>query len=138
MNAETINSVIDNLAAKLAVPAEKLFELLPRTGVRLIPSTAISLCLVLIGIVFVYISCRQANKYHKQINTKYDSENYRAWLAWVENAKAISYYWILIASIIGIITIIILGFVMWDAIDLWYWLHDPEAWAFTQLLNKLR
>ena len=34
MNPEAINSVIDNLASKLAVPAAKLMEVLPNLGFK--------------------------------------------------------------------------------------------------------
>lgn len=51
MNAEAINSVIDNLATRLSVPAEKLLETVPAFGVYQVAYFIAGILLILAGIV---------------------------------------------------------------------------------------
>ena len=72
MNPEAINSVIDNLASKLAVPAAKLMEVLPNLGFK--TAVKFGLLVAFLGFgLFLIISGILA--------TRYLSEDYMCFVA---------------------------------------------------------
>lgn len=108
MNPETINSVIDNLANKLAVPAGKLMEVLPRLGygkMTIVTTEVIFLC---VGLCFFLLGLIKK----------------------IDNTS--------LPKIGVAIIIISLLFLAFDFANLLFWLHDPEAWALDYMLKMLR
>jgi len=113
MNPEAINSVIDNLASKLAVPAGKLMEVLPRLGyktftpcVMLAIGFCMGICLVVVGVYLV---------------SGFENDSWCGFVIWG----------------FGIMIICLILSVLFLP-DYLFWRHDPEAWALDYMLNMLR
>ena len=116
MNPEVINSVIDNLASKLAVPAAKLMEVLPNLGFKtaiefglLVAFFGFGLFLIILGI----------------LATRYLSEDYMCF-------------------VVGFVTvggiIIIVSFAIAPAVlpDFLLWRNYPEEWALDYMFKMLK
>ena len=113
MSPEVINSVIDNLAIKLAVPAAKLMEVLPRIGYKTVAPIVIlavafglGICLMVLGI---YLMARFNDDY------------------WAN---------IMFFGLGIIIVCLILSPMFFPGYMLWR--HDPEAWALDYMFKMLK
>ena len=113
MNPEAVNSVIDNLASKLAIPVGKLMEVLPRVGYKTVAPFAIlavafglGICLMVLG---VYLMARF---------------NDDEWASIVFFGSGI----IIVCLILS--TMFIPDYMLWR--------HDPEAWALDYVLKMLK
>ena len=112
MNPEAINSVIDNLASKLAVPAAKLMEVLPNLGFKtavefglLVAFLGFGLFLIILGILV----------------TRYISEDYMCF--------------VVVGGIIIFVSFIIAPAVLPDFL---LWRNYPEAWALDYMFKMLK
>ena len=112
MNPEAINSVIDNLASKLAVPAAKLMEVLPNLGFR--TEVEFGLLVAFLGFgLFLIILGIWATKYFKE-----------------------DYMWFAVMG--GII--IFVSFMIAPAVlpDFLLWRNYPDAWALDYVFKMLK
>ena len=116
MNPEAINSVIDNLASKLAVPAAKLMEVLPNLGFKtavefglLVAFLGFGLFLIILGIFAI----------------RYVSEDYML--------VAVGF-----VAVGGII--IFVGFTCVAVVlpNFLLWRNYPEAWALDYMFKMLK
>ena len=113
MNPEAINSVIDNLASKLAIPAGKLMEILPRVGYKTIAPCVIlaigscfGICLVILGLYLIS---------HTQ------DDDYCGF--------------VFLGAVIIIVCLILSPLFIPDYM---LWRYDPEAWALDYVIKVLR
>ena len=113
MSPEAINSVIDNLASKLAIPVGKLMEVLPRIGYKTVAPLVIlsvafglGICLMVLGI---YLMARFNDDY------------------WAN---------IMFLGLGIIIVCLILSPMFFPGYMLWR--HDPEAWALDYMFKMLK
>jgi hypothetical protein len=112
MNPEAINSVIDNLASKLAVPAAKVMEVLPNLGFR--TAVEFGLLLAFLGFgLFLIILGIWATKYFK------------------EDCMCL----VIVGGII-----VFLSFTIAPAVlpDFLLWRNYPEAWALDYIFKMLK
>ena len=113
MNPESINSVIDHLAEKLAVPTGQLMAMLPRLGYK--DLYALITVIIFFGVsvalcaVFVNIAIKNCNES----------------------------IWILPVSITGVVALTALAIFLIEFPNILFWLHDPQAWAFDYVLKML-
>ena len=116
MNPEAINSVIDNLASKLAVPAAKLMEVLPNLGFK--TAVKFGLLVAFLGFgLFLIISGILA--------TRYLSEDYMC----------------LVVGFVAVgVIIIFVSFTIAPAVlpDFLLWRNYPEAWALDYMFKMLK
>lgn len=115
MTPEVMNSVIDSLANKLAVPTSRLLEVLPRLGYKelwilIVEFSAFCLCVAL-TVLFIHLSI------------KFDDVD-----------KTLERW----ANIMFILSIILLIMSFFDASGVVFWVHDPEAWALDYVIKILR
>ena len=112
MNPEAINSVIDNLASKLAVPAAKLMEVLPNLGFK--TAVEFSLLVAFLGFgLFLIISGIFA--------TRYVSEDYMCF--------------VVVGGIIVLVSFMIAPAVLPNFL---LWRNYPEAWALDYMFKMLK
>ena len=112
MNPEAINSVIDNLASKLAVPAAKLMEVLPNLGFKtavefglLVACLGFGLFLIILGIWAI----------------KYVKEDYLCF--------------VVMGGIMVFISFMIAPAVLPNFL---LWRNYPEAWALDYMFKMLK
>ena len=117
MDATQINSVIDHLAEKLAIPVGKLMEIIPRLGLKngynlLVSLVVMAICIGLL-IAFIY--------YGRESYVDFDEPG--------------------ILIVISMLLIAIIGFTIYLLVilpDFLFWYSDPEAWSLDYILNHLR
>ena len=112
MNPEAINSVIDNLASKLAVPAAKLMEVLPNLGFKTAVEFGLVVAFLGFGLLLIILGI-WATKYFKKDYTCFMSTG----------------------------VIIIFGsFIIAAAVlpDFLLWRNYPEAWALDYMFKMLK
>ena len=113
MNPETINSVIDNLASKLTVPAGQLMEMLPRLGYKtFVP------CAMLAGAAFLGAGLVVFGVF---LAVRFEDDNWCSLVIWGLGIM----FFCLILSVLFVP-------------DYLFWRHDPEAWALDYMLKMLR
>ena len=112
MNPEAINSVIDNLAIKLAVPAAKLMEVLPNLGFRTAVEFGLLVAFLGFGLFLIILGI---------LATKYSKEDYM--------------YFVIMGGIIVFFSSIIAPVVLPDFL---LWRNYPEAWALDYVLKMLK
>ena len=112
MNPEAINSVIDNLASKLAVPAAKLMEVLPNLGFKTAVEFGLLVAFFGFGLFLIILGIW---------TTKYLSEDYMCFV------------------VMGGIMIFV-SFMMSPVVlpDFLLWRNYPEAWALDYVLKMLK
>ena len=112
MNPEAINSVIDNLASKLAIPAAKLMEVLPNLGFR--TAVEFGLLVAFLGFgLFLIILGIWATKYFKED----------------------SMCFVVVGGIIIFVSFMIAPAVLPDFL---LWRNYPEAWALDYMFKMLK
>jgi len=112
MNPEAINSVIDNLASKLAVPAAKLMEVLPNLGFK--TAVEFGLLVAFLGFgLFLIILGIWAIRYFKED----------------------SLCFVIIGGIIIFISFTIAPAVLPDFL---LWRNYPEVWALDYMFKMLK
>lgn len=118
MNVETVNSVIDALANKLAVPAEYVLNMLIRQGKFSISSTIISGIFVIVLLILSFVFY---NKHKKENENRY------------MRSETEIYIILTIACLVGSLFLFAnFLFYFTDSIN---WLIDPEAYGFKELLR---
>ena len=112
MNPEAINSVIDNLAIKLAVPAAKLMEVLPNLGFKTAVEFGLLVAFLGFGLFLIILGIWA---------TKYLSEDYMCFV------------------VVGGITMFA-SFMIALAVlpDFLLWRNYPEAWALDYMFKMLK
>ena len=113
MNPEAINSVIDNLASKLAVPAAKLMEVLPNLGFKTAVEFGLLVAFLGFGLFLIILGI---------LATRYLSEDYMCFV------------------VVGGIIIIFVSFMIALAVlpDFLLWRNYPEAWALDYVFKMLK
>ena len=113
MNPEAINSVIDNLASKLAVPAAKLMEVLPNLGFKTAVEFGLLVAFLGFGLFLIILGI---------LATRYLSEDYMCFV------------------VVGGIIIIFVSFMIALAVlpDFLLWRNYPEAWALDYVFKILK
>ena len=112
MNPEAINSVIDNLASKLAVPVAKLMEVLPNLGFRTAVEFGLLVAFLGFGLFLIILGI---------LATKYFKEDYM--------------YFVVIGGIIVFFSSMIAPAVLPDFL---LWRNYPEAWALDYMFKMLK
>ena len=112
MNPEAINSVIDNLASKLAVPAAKLTEVLPNLGFKTAVEFGLLVAFLGFGLFLIILGIW---------TTKYFKED--------------SMCFVIIGGIIIFISFTIAPAVLPDFL---LWRNYPEAWALDYVFKMLK
>ena len=108
MNPEAINSVIDNLASKLAVPAAKLMEVLPNLGFKTAVEFGLLLAFCVFGLFLIIVGIWA---------TKYYTEDCMCF--------------VVMGGIIVLVSFMIAPAVLPDFL---LWRNYPEAWALDYVL----
>lgn len=114
MNPEAINSVIDNLASKLAVPVAKLMGVLPRIGYKTVAPLVILAVVFWLGICLMILGVYLMARFN-------DDE-------WMD---------IMFFLGLGIIIVCLILSSMFFP-DYILWRHDPEAWALDYMFKMLK
>ena len=112
MNPEAINSVIDNLARKLAVPAAKLMEVLPNLGFRTAVEFGLLVAFLGFGLFLIILGIWA---------TKYLKEDYMCF--------------VIVGGIIVFFSFMVALAVLPDFL---LWRNYPEAWALDYVLKMLK
>ena len=112
MNPEAINSVIDNLASKLAVPVAKLMEVLPNLGFRTAVEFGLLVAFLGFGLFLIILGI---------LATKYFKEDYM--------------YFVVIGGIIVLVSFMIAPAILPDFL---LWRNYPEAWALDYIFKMLK
>ena len=112
MNPEAINSVIDNLATKLAVPAAKLMEVLPNLGFRTAVEFGLLVAFLGFGLFLIILGILAA---------RYLSEDYMCF--------------VFVGGIIIFVSFTIAPAVLPDFL---LWRNYPDAWALDYVFKILK
>ena len=112
MNPEAINSVIDNLASKLAVPAAKLMEVLPNLGFKTAVEFGLLVALLGFGLFLIILGI---------LATRYLSEDYMCF--------------VVVGGIIMFASFMIALAVLPEFL---LWRNYPEAWALDYMFKMLK
>ena len=112
MNPEAINSVIDNLASKLAVPAAKLMEVLPNLGFKTAVEFGLLVAFLGFGLFLIILGI---------LATRYLSEDYMCF--------------VVVGGIIIFVSFMIASAVLPDFL---LWRNYPEAWALDYVFKMLK
>jgi len=112
MNPEAINSVIDNLASKLAVPAAKLMEVLPNLGFKTAVEFGLLVAFLGFGLFLIILGIWA---------TKYFKEDYMRF--------------VVMGGIIIFVSFMIAPTVLPDFL---LWRNYPEAWALDYMFKMLK
>ena len=112
MNPEAINSVIDNLASKLAVPAAKLMEVLPNLGFKTAVEFGLLVAFLGFGLFLIILGI---------LATRYLSEDYMCF--------------VVVGGIIIFVSFMIALAVLPDFL---LWRNYPEAWALDYVFKMLK
>lgn len=113
MTPEVITATIDALAAKLAIPADKLFELLPRVGVKQAYIFHIALAVFVVALVIALVLLVAA----------YMTEN-----------EVVGF----ISGCFFVVVIIALITIVATVVDYFFWKNEPEAWALDYILQMFQ
>lgn len=114
MNPESINSVIDHLADKLAIPTGQLMAMLPRLGYK----SAVTV----IWFFFAMIVSGILTMFFLHIYKKYPDS---------DTSVMLTVLFAVVTSVCLLGTILLLP-------EALFWLHDPQAWALDYVLKMLR
>lgn len=114
MDVNTINSVIDNIAEKLAVPSAQIVEALSKIGIKYTIIT-IMLLISIIPISLCWYSLIRASS-----KSEADLDDFCAYL-------------FLILFVISLILIGALAYMTFESI---FWVISPKAWALNYILSK--
>ena len=112
MNPEAINSVIDNLASKLAVPAAKLMEVLPNLGFKTAVEFGLLVAFLGFGLFLIILGIWA---------TKYFKEDFMCF--------------VVMGGIIVLVSFMIAPAVLPDFL---LWRNYPEAWALDYMFKMLK
>ena len=112
MNPEAINSVIDNLASKLAVPAAKLMEVLPNLGFKTAVEFGLLLAFLGFGLFLIILGI---------LATKYFKEDFMCF--------------VVMGGIIVLVSFMIAPTVLPDFL---LWRNYPDAWALDYVFKMLK
>lgn len=112
MNPEAINSVIDNLASKLAVPVAKLMEVLPNLGFRTAVEFGLLVAFLGFGLFLIILG---------MWTTKYFTDDYMCF--------------VVMGGIIVLVSFMIAPAVLPDFL---LWRNYPEAWALDYIFKMLK
>ena len=112
MNPEAINSVIDNLASKLAVPVAKLMEVLPNLGFRTAVEFGLLVAFLGFGLFLIILGI---------LATKYFKEDYMSF--------------VIVGGMIIFVSFMIAPAVLPDFL---LWRNYPEAWALDYMFKMLK
>jgi len=112
MNPEAINSVIDNLANKLAVPAAKLMEVLPNLGFKTAVEFGLLVAFLGFGLFLIILGI---------LATRYFKEDFMCF--------------VVMGGIIVLVSFMIAPAVLPDFL---LWRNYPEAWALDYMFKMLK
>jgi hypothetical protein len=119
MNPEAINSVIDNLASKLAVPAAKLMEVLPNLGFKTAVEFGLLVAFFGFGLFLIILGI---------LATRYLPEYSEDCLCFVVG-------FVVVGGIIILVSFMIAAAVLPDFL---LWRNYPDAWALDYVFKMLR
>ena len=112
MNPEAINSVIDNLATKLAVPAAKLMAVLPNLGFRTAVEFGLLVAFLGFGLFLIILGI---------LATRYFKEDFMCFVG--------------MGGIIVLVSFMIAPTVLPDFL---LWRNYPDAWALDYVFKMLK
>jgi amino acid transporter len=119
MSPEAINSVIDNLAIKLAVPAAKLMEVLPNLGFKTAVEFGLLVAFFGFGLFLIILGILAA---------RYLPEVY-------EDCPCFVVGFVVVGGIIILVSFMIAAAVLPDFL---LWRNYPDAWALDYVFKMLR
>lgn len=135
MNAEAVNSIIDNLAAKLSVPAEKIMEAIPSFGIMELVSVLCGIVLCAIGL-YCWCSASAWKKRENVLRQMLLGYTDRYTLGRINDDVPENYRML---YIIGIILLTVGGIIILAFIEsLVLWLYSPQAWSVHYLIKLFK
>lgn len=124
MDAEGINSIIDNIALKLKVPAEKLIETIPSFAIMNIAMLCLGIFLLFLAVVMIPVAIKIAKR----------EEEYRRNTHWTNTLYLSDGIGWAIAPIAAV-SLILIGMNLGSVV---LWLYNPQAWAVKYILDIIK
>lgn len=121
MSGVEVNSVIDKLADKLAVPVGELMKLMPALGVKAFASLITS---IVVLIICVSVGVFAIPSIHR---------------AWYEGDNPlVAVGGVFFVGMLVVFSICALMGIVSDASSVTLWLYNPQAWALDYVLQMIR